>query len=295
MQLARSASGLSALPQDAWRSFLDYLCLEEIVCLDSAVLDRNLRQTYLSALSRIVLYDSIWLTEDIADWLFIREIFVKDIQLDAIHQQFLETNRHTLESITITGPIRSLRIGTFPRLVNLTVYNLRNVDPEFLLHHPQLERLVICVHLFSTNNIPCITQHCPHLLHLDLSDNKWFKAQDLLLLAQGCPKLTSLDLSRTRIRKGQGDEAMRMFLSSHPQLESISYDPSSFNSETVTTILRSISLKSLMSDDPNRQLIEVNEMIRTFSGLSLSLFLSPSLSLSVSLWPFGTASSIPQY
>jgi hypothetical protein len=57
MQLTRSASGLSALPQDAWRSFLDYLCLEEIVCLDSAVLDRNLRQTYLSALSRIVHYD----------------------------------------------------------------------------------------------------------------------------------------------------------------------------------------------------------------------------------------------
>jgi hypothetical protein len=166
-------------------------------------------------------------------------------------------------------------------------------------HYPQLERLVISdsFHMFSMNNIPCITQHCPshHLLHLDVSDNKWFKAQDLLSLAQGCPKLTSLDLSRTRIRKGQGDEAMRMFLSSHPQLESISYDPSSFNSETVTTILRSISLKSLMSDDPNRQLIEVNEMIRTFSGLSLSLFLSPSLSLSVSLWPFGTASSIPQY
>jgi hypothetical protein len=72
--------------------------------------------------------------------------------------QFLETTRHTLESITISAPIRSLRIGTSPRLVNLSVYNLKHVDLEFFLHHPQLERLVISDSLPSPSSLGSLRQ-----------------------------------------------------------------------------------------------------------------------------------------
>jgi hypothetical protein len=86
----------------------------------------------------------------------------------------------------------------FPKLVSLELkasYSLSAKGLEnLLILDPQLEKIGIPKNKHMFDSIPVILSHCPHLTHLDVSENKWFRDNTLDLLTESGLQLRPVSL-----------------------------------------------------------------------------------------------------
>jgi hypothetical protein len=115
----------------------------------------------------------------------------------------------------------SLNLDFCPHLTTLLFYGRAKIqrhslDP-FLMRHPQLQDLQLdSMHHLSSDILPLLSQYCPNLRSVGLSDNGWVTDESIFLLAgEGCSNLKSLSIAGTGIRH---EDTIRRLISVWPNL-----------------------------------------------------------------------------
>jgi hypothetical protein len=212
-----------------------------IIPLDNAILNHSLRSRYLESLSGLRM-NHFQIQQDFfqpsdsfskgVDWMINRnvhslEISIQNCPLHENYSQLIERSRPLIRSISFQGSrelIHSIFLqGTFPLLRTLCI-PFCSVCPihfvVFLLTNPQLESLDIAgMENSSVDILPIISEICPHLTSLNLSQIPWVTDECIPQLVKGFPKLCNLNIDCARITQ---PSSIVTLLNSFPLLKSLS-------------------------------------------------------------------------
>jgi hypothetical protein len=183
------------LPSVLYREILQYLIINDLCNLESALVKQQLRECYLSAISGMVasiplnkFLNSRNLSKRYFNWLSKRNIRFKCIDYCSCNKEGVlkvinQSNRHleTLEFHPFFEDTDLQVIGSCPRLQFLSFlemnapirYSCGGLE-DFLRMNPQLQSLSIQQNTqFSDRLLEVLFEACPHLTQLDLSNCSW--------------------------------------------------------------------------------------------------------------------------
>jgi hypothetical protein len=221
-RVSYSSHFLLDLPIDVYRELLKYFRSAEIGILDLAILNRQLREVFLSALSGIVLarYDSnvdllpiTWLTQR---KILAREIKISD-SLDPMLPQCILQSKSIIEVLVLLNTsvkdAEFRQIGFCPKLKSLSLLDY-SISPrgleDFLRMNPQLESLSISrCHHYSDDILVALAGACLYLQHLDISRCNWVTDASLELIGNSPLKLKALDIHLCHVSVAQVRELIK--------------------------------------------------------------------------------------
>jgi hypothetical protein len=257
---------LTLLPIDLYRELLKYLDIIDLMKLDLALLNRHMREVYLSALSGTV-YPHL-VGNDLLSWLFHRNIYSKHIQLHfPFCSDIIAHSKPALEILDFFNvDISNLEvIGACPKLKDLYLYLLDDDNlscdslKAFLQKNPQLERLsMMRAPKFSNEILRVLLEACPHLQHLQLPSCSWVRDETLDLISMKSPvTLSSLALDSFEL----SPEKIREFIVGSP-LPSLRYLSLPYRSpELELLVFQKIALPAMRQEiDQNAQLLGLRSL-----------------------------------
>jgi hypothetical protein len=235
-----------SLPAELFALSLEYLILEELLSIDSALEKYPATSaTFLHALRLIRNTDKTgFLTDaldsDLISWVMSRDLsvtFAKFRTFNAITLRYLTKFRDTLAEINFSGcrftDSTVLEIGPFPNLKNLHLGRssvTKDRLENFLKHHEQLEQLGVLEadDVFPSDTLSMISTHCPNLRCLNLGCNFSCEDADVTAFLSTCPKLQLLSI------------------------------PQGISTETRLTLLRNLAIPLLMgTGDPSLKALAI--------------------------------------
>jgi hypothetical protein len=271
MSGAAVVTPLEIVPAEIFRTILQFLSLEELLPLDNAILNHRLRSFYLGAIEGMTTGHVSFDDEDLLKsvWCLNRKILPTRLNFfDFNHFSYpmiIDRSRRALRSLSLsqTGRRRGdptidsifLFLGHFPSLTELDVSSIRlktsSNFARFLSLNPQLKELSLPrLKNPSTEFIRDLSQACPNLTELDVSQ-RWFGDDFVTLLTQGrLSKLEKLDIEETSVRE---HDSIVNLLKAFPLLKSLRIPSFHLSMTTKVYFLNEYALPRLKSEDPQLQ------------------------------------------
>lgn len=257
------------LPLDLYRELLRYLELEDIVELDRALLNHQLREAYLSSLSGNVIHSTPDYSafESMLPWLMKRnvlscEVEHRDSPDDRIRQYIIQS-KEVLQILYLTQVKESdlQQIGPCPKLKFVALCHSPHLTESgveyFLRNNSQLEALSISQNPQLSNGIiETIINACPHIRHLDLSRCSWVSDATLDLIEKSTLKLRSLHILGCNVSKEKVEE----FIDHYPSLCYIKVGGHNIDEELLLSVLQRVTLPALQNDDQDIQLLGLQSL-----------------------------------
>jgi hypothetical protein len=271
-------NGFIYLPSEIFQMVLQYLPLYDLGAMDLAIMNSVLRPLYLSALPMMIIpqyvsdgsiqrndEDGQIVSERLPDlcksleWMVLRKLRLLEISSDSFSASLFSlimNSRNVLRTLLVKHLTSEafIQLGTCSKLKTLGVDCTNDLEGFviFLQHNPQIQTIVVNPAFECTPDLfSHISENCPSLTALNVSDNYFFSDECIAELTKGSLKLTYLDLSNTTIL----DESIPLILSTYPNLQFLSLFGCSISDEMIKLCLRQVSLPSLLQEDPEIQIL----------------------------------------
>ena len=257
------------LPLDLYRELFHYLDLDDIVELDLALLNHQLREPYLSALSgTIIPFIPLYpMFLSMLPWLMKRNVLTCEVEicyrLDDKVRQYITQTKEVLQilSLTLVNESDLQRIGACPKLKLVSFRDsphlTDSVLESFLRNNPQLKALSIPLNSQLSNGIiETIINACPHIQQLDISRCSWVTDASLDLIEKSTLKLRSLNICACNVSK----EKIEQFIDHHPSLCYIRVGGYDIDEELLLSVLQRVTLPALQNSDQDIQLLGLQSL-----------------------------------
>jgi hypothetical protein len=266
---------LLTLPNDLYREILQYLFFDEIGILDRALVKRQLRDCYLSAISGTILPEQNALSVFLCcNWILQRNILLKKIKFyrsgDYLRKLCIVSKPclETLEFIDCHLKDDDIReIGSFPRLKSLTLCDEQlssSLLQDFVWICPQLNKLKIMECSFLSNDLLANIFHsCPLITHLTLQNCSWATDSSLDLISNWPLNLKFLNFSSTFI----SPKNIKGFLLNLPPSLRI-FQSTISDLQINELILNKLTLPSLQDSDKEVQLLNLQSLSKILSSIN---------------------------
>jgi hypothetical protein len=204
------------------------------------------------------------MTSNEARWQLARNAWINKIKFstcDEIWMEYISRFRNKVTSLTC-DEIKDEdldQIGCCPSLTSCSM-NCALVDGaslrSFLEGNPQVRYLKIshCQDLHSLQSILTLPL-CQHLQQLEICNNIWVTDEIIFEIIESCLSLKFIDFSHTSVAN---DETVEALVRTYPHIHSIVCHNTPLPSETSIFVLRQVTFRSLMSNDPKYQEIALD-------------------------------------
>lgn len=248
------------LPCELFRLILEYLLVPDLGKLDIAIVNHELRFTYLSNLNGLILPRYRFSSEGIMgmsrydqliSWLMKRNIIILRVILSS-----LDCRSSYCYNLNSQPRIQSLRleyhpneclshIGNCPSLTELAYVGFHFYRSlSFFEENPQITRFTLSVRdRIWAVSLAHIFELCPNVTSLDLSNNQWLGDESVSVLVNSNLNLISLSLGETAIRE---DASVRLILNSFPNLQYLSFANCDISKDMIHLCFEKVILPSLI-------------------------------------------------
>lgn len=258
-----------SLPTELLRMILQYLPLQDICKMDTAVTNHDMRPEFLAVLAgmTIIEYKSPSSpSKDSQKWLLLRDIYPLQLSYIKCSVQFplLLRCKEVLTSLQLIRPL-SKALPNFPSLRTLKINNLSNDCIRsltiLLSNNPQLEYLELSTEApFDLS----LLRFTPYLKGLTLSQNKWLNDRTLSPLLGLIRNLQYIDLTETQVHSY---DTFRNLIKSCPDLHYISFG-GSLSIEVRVLCYQSVVYPSLACADLEANLLGLQCAAALWVGLN---------------------------
>jgi hypothetical protein len=278
---------LETVPNEIFRIYLQFLSRADILVLDNSMTNHATRPRYLAALNDLHIFEDVDLTIDEARWMMARGASVKILNIEFFEETWLEfvlKFQHRVSSIICEMIDESLldRIGACSSLKTLSINRSQNISENSLLNfmtlNPQLEML----HLASFSNLSSfevILPFCRNLRYLEFPNNNWFTDEHVFeIIAARLQFLKMINFSLTLVKN---DDTVRALIEGYPNIRSILCQSTLLPFETSEFLLKNVTLRSFMGDDPEFQEMAMAEFVELLNGDNSVLVLDQLISFQI--------------
>jgi hypothetical protein len=263
--------GFELLSPEIFRMILQHLDYpKDIIRLDNALSNHKLRPLYLQAIEGMIISDTAEFRQDQtrrSAWIINKKILPLIVTVRGWNNFcalfFLSRSNlmiHTLE-LSYCDPLPDsifLTLGLFPSLTTLVLYELKRISCSvsflrFLSLNSQLRSLTLsAIKTPAVAVISGISQSCPNLTYLNVSENQWFGDECVSLLTKGnLQNLEQIYIFSTSVRE---HDSIVNLVKTFPHLKELLVPSCELSYETSIFIMNELVLPALRSNDREDQL-----------------------------------------